>query len=258
MVYTNGPGHATQLAAETDAEVVVAIGGDGTVDEVAKGILGTSKTLGIIPCGSGDGLAFHLHLSRNVKTALKIINEGYSTIIDHATINGTPFFCTCGVGVDAVVSQQFAMGGRRGLPAYIDQTVRTWFKFKPETYTIEMDNTTIITKAMLVTVGNANQWGNKILITPHASLTDGLLDVTILEPMSLAEIPIFATQLIDGGVNRNPRVKNFKCTSVKIKRESQGAAHYDGEATTLGKEIDVKIVPAAIKVIVPKKYIHKI
>lgn len=258
VAYTTGPGHATQLAAETDAEVVVAIGGDGTVDEVAKGILGTSKTLGIIPCGSGDGLAFHLHLTRDVKKALSIINDGYTRVIDHAIINGEPFFCTCGVGVDAVVSQKFATGNRRGLPAYIDQTIKTWFQFHPETYTLEMDNCTISAKAMLITVGNANQWGNKVLITPQASLCDGLLDVTILEPMLLAEVPLLAAQLINGTVNRNPRVKSFRCSRIKIIRQSEGAAHYDGEATTLGKEIDIRIVPSALKVIVPKRYQNKI
>ena len=256
--YTKAKGDATVLAKETDAGIVVAIGGDGTVDEVAKGIIGTDKILGIIPCGSGDGLALHLHISRNIKKAIFNLNEFFVTPIDYATINGEPFFCTCGVGFDAAVSWKFAQAGKRGFKTYIEESIKTWFKFKAQEYILEMDNCAIRINALLVTVGNANQWGNETLITPYASIRDGLLDVTVLEPFTITEAPLIGAQLLDGHIDKNPRAKCFKCRSITIKRQDEGEAHYDGEAVKLGKEIEIKIVPGAIRTIVPQKSAYKI
>ena len=139
VIRTEYAGHAEIIARETEAETVVAVGGDGTVNEVARGIAGTSKTLGIIPCGSGDGLALHLGISRNYRTALKTIMAGKTVPMDAATVNGRPFFSVCGIGFDAVVSERFAKSGKRGLLSYIEQGLKTWREYTPDKYTIKID-----------------------------------------------------------------------------------------------------------------------
>ena len=198
FVYTERPGHATLLAREADADIVVAVGGDGTVSEVAQGLVGTDKVLGIIPCGSGDGLAFHLGLSRNPLKALRTIQDGITETMDYGKVDGRPFFCTSGVGLDAEVAWEFASAGKRGLWTYISLAWKIWQHFKPETYTIDVDGRTLSVPAVFVTVGNANQWGNQARITSLASVRDGLLDVTVVAPFHTCEIPVLATKLLDG------------------------------------------------------------
>lgn len=253
FVYTDHPGHATELAGGTDADVVVAIGGDGTVSEVARALVGTEKALGIIPCGSGDGLARHLKISHIVDYALKTILEMRTVTIDHGTINGQPFFCTCGVGLDAIVSMKFSQAARRGLPVYIEEALKTWIHFKPQHYRLTIDGKPMETEAVLITVGNANQWGNEGFIAPAASLNDGYLDITIIKPFLSVEIPLLAAMILDGHIDNSPRVKCIKCRSVSIHREEKGEAHFDGDPLILGKDIDIQIVPASLKVVVPAK-----
>lgn len=249
--HTEYKGHGEILARETDADWVFAVGGDGTVSEVGRGVLGTNKALGILPCGSGDGLALHLGISRNFIKAVKEINRSIIIVADHGLINDEPFFCTCGVGLDAIVSEKFAQSGERGLSTYLQKALQTWKKFEPQTYTITIDGEKLETPAVLITVANANQWGNNGFIAPGASICDSLLDVTIITPFNSAEIPILATQLLDKGLNRNPRVKEFKAHEITILRQEEGPAHYDGDPMILGKEINISIVPQAMKIITP-------
>lgn len=258
FLYTKAAGDATAMAAESDADAVIAIGGDGTVDEVACGLLGTDKALGIIPCGSGDGLARHLTISHNIDRAIRTIMEMEIRRIDHGLINGRPFFCTCGVGLDAVVSMEFARAGRRGLSVYIEKSLETWIKFKPDRYRIEIDGTVIDTEAVLITVGNADQWGNEGRITPLASLQDGLLDITIIKPFLNVEIPFLAAMIMDGHIYRSPRVMYLKGKEIHIHRENSGEAHFDGDPTMLGTDLDISIVPGGLNVIVPRKRANRI
>ena len=136
VVCTEYAGHAEVLARQAAERVIVAVGGDGTVNEVARGIVGTDKVLGIIPCGSGDGLALHLGLSRNYKQALRTILEGNVQKIDSGLINDRPFFSVCGTGFDAVVSERFAKSGKRGMKNYIEIGLKTWKEYAPEKYLI--------------------------------------------------------------------------------------------------------------------------
>ena len=251
FVYTERPGHATSLARNAEADIVVAVGGDGTVSEVAQGLVGTDKVLGIIPCGSGDGLAFHLGLSRNPLKALRTIQDGTSETMDYGTVDGRPFFCTSGVGLDAEVAWEFASAGKRGLWTYISLAWKIWQHFKPETYTIDVDGRTLSVPAVFVTVGNANQWGNQARITSLASVRDGLLDVTVVAPFHTWEIPVLATKLLDGRAHTSRRVTLLRGRQVTVVREKEGPAHYDGDPCMKGKEIHYEIVPAALHVRVP-------
>ena len=176
VAWTQHAGHGTVLARSADADIVVAVGGDGTVSEVGQGLAGTGKALGIIPCGSGDGLALHLGIPRDPVKAVQILNTGDISPMDMARVNDRPFFCTTGVGFDAVVAWSFAQAGHRGLWTYIREAWKAWWSFQPEHYDLDIDGTRWSGRAFLITVGNCNQWGNQARITPEASVNDGLLE----------------------------------------------------------------------------------
>jgi len=252
LVYTERPGHGEELARECPEKTVVAVGGDGTVSEVARGILGSDKTLGIIPRGSGDGLALHLGISRLPLVALEEILHGGPSTMDYALINGRPFFCTAGVGFDADVAWKFASGKRRGLVQYIRLAWKLWGNYKAQEYVITVDGEEHRLKAMMVTVGNANQWGNEAKITSQASVTDGVLDVVAVKPFKSLDIPQLAIRLMAGLAHTSKKVTSFKGKDIQITRPAAGPAHFDGDPLWLEENIHVEVVPSSLKVIVPK------
>ena len=248
---TRAPGDGTVIARECRSDIVVAVGGDGTVSEVARGLLGTDKVLGILPCGSGDGLALHLGISRNPAQAVQTLNTGNIVWIDTAEMDGCPFFCTAGVGLDALVSLDFAQSGKRGLNTYISTAWEDWKHRQPDQYVIETDTDCWAGKALFVTVGNANQWGNEARIAPGASLRDGLLDVTVVQPFATYEIPDLAARLMAGKADTSRHVRSFRGTHVHIHRDHPGPAHYDGDPFEAGTDMDLLVRPATLLVIVP-------
>lgn len=251
VVYTEYAGHAEQLAREAEEDIVVAVGGDGTVNEVARGLIGTGKTLGIIPRGSGDGLAMHLGLSHDLNKSISIIEAGKTKMIDAATINGRFFFSVCGVGLDAIISERFAKSGRRGLPGYIDQAILTWKKHTVDRYEIHIDGEKKIHDAVMVTIGNSDQWGNGARVTPLADISDGILDITVVEDFKDIEIPMLAYRLMSGTVNLAHNIRCYKGKEIRIVRENPGPAHADGEWFETDKTLEVKVLEHALKVIVP-------
>lgn len=256
IVYTQCSGHAAQLAreaAECGVDVVVAVGGDGTVNEVARSLTHTSSALGIIPCGSGNGLAHHLFIPINPIGALKILAECNIEKLDYGKINGQPFFCTCGVGFDAFVSQKFASAGKRGLMTYVDSTLKEGLSYKPETYHITFDGEEQTYEAFLIACANASQYGNNVFIAPAASMNDGLMDVTILEPFNLLEAPQVVLQLLNKTIDKNPHARTFQCKSLHIHRDSPGVVHFDGDPMECGTDIDVELIPQGINVVVNPK-----
>ncbi len=252
VVYTERPGHATQLAAESDSDAVVAVGGDGTVSEVARGLIGSRKAFGIIPCGSGDGLALHLGISRNPGKAIQTVNSFNTTRMDYGLFGDRPFFCTTGAGFDAEVAWRFAQAGTRGLWTYISEAWKTWKNFTPDTYEIIVDGSLWTGPAVMVTVGNVNQWGNQARITSLASVKDGLLDVAVVEPFHTVEIPVLAAKLLDGRAHTSRRTKMFKGRHVEIRRTAEGPAHIDGDPFMAGRTLVFDIVPSALEVIIPE------
>ncbi len=255
VVYTEYAGHAVKIAAQKAAEkafAVVAIGGDGTINEIARSLVHTDTALGIIPCGSGNGLARHLQIPLDPKKAVDIINGGRLEVIDYGKINGIPFFCTCGVGFDAFVSLKFSQAGKRGPLTYLEQTLLESLKYRPEVYELEMDgNASTRYRAFLIACGNASQYGNNAYITPRATLDDGLLDVTILEPFTVLDVPSLSFQLFNKTIDQNSRIKTFQCKSLRIHRSKPGVVHFDGDPMMAGEDIEVSIVQSELKVIVP-------
>ena len=253
LVYTERPGHGEQLARSCPEKTVVAVGGDGTVSEIARGIIGTDKVLGIIPRGSGDGLALHLGLSRIPLVALEELLHGDVEEMDYALINGRPFFCTAGMGLDAEVAWKFASGGKkRGLKRYISLAWKLWGKYTPDDYSITVDGEEHNLKAVIVTVGNANQWGNEARITSLASVQDGLLDIVAVKPFKSLDIPLLAAKLMDGRAHTSKKVVCFRGSDILIRRPGEGPAHYDGDPLWLGPEIHFQAVPSGLRVLVPK------
>ena len=254
VAYTKRAGHAIDIAteaAEKEIDIVVAIGGDGTINEIARSLVHTNTALGIIPCGSGNGLARHLHIPMDPRKALDILNEGTSDIIDYGKINGINFFCTCGVGFDAFVSLKFANAGKRGPLTYLEKTLLESLKYEPETYEIETEDGIAKYKAFLIACGNASQYGNNAYITPRATLTDGLLDVTILEPFTVLDVPALAIQLFTKTIDQNSRIKTFRCKKLCIRRDTPGVIHFDGDPMEAGENVNIELIQHGLHVIVP-------
>ena len=256
IVSTEHKGHATELAREYAArnyDAVIAVGGDGTVNEVGCGLVGTDTALGIIPCGSGNGLARHLGISMDPFKAVKWLNKSIFTDIDYGTINGHPFFCTCGVGFDATVSETFSNAGSRGVLTYMESILRKIATYKDQLYKLSFDNSSETFESFIVTCANADQWGNNAYIAPTASMQDGLMDVVVIHPFTPFDAPLLAFQLFNRQLDKNGKVTIRKCQRLTITREEDGPAHYDGEPIQLGKEINIEMVPGKLKTLIPDR-----
>lgn len=256
VVMTQYAGHAAAIArdaADDGVDVVVAVGGDGTVNEVARGIVHSETALGIIPCGSGNGLARHLMIPLNVKKSLMIINDLEVHDLDYGIINEYPFFCTCGMGFDAFVSQKFAEAGKRGPITYVQKVLEEGLKYRPETYEVEADEMVENYKAFLISCANASQYGNNAYIAPQASMSDGLLDVVIMEPFDLIEAPQIAIDMFSKTLDKSSKIKSLRTRHLHIHRSQPGVIHFDGDPVMTGAEIDVHVEPKGIKIIVNAK-----
>ena len=253
-VYTQCHGDATRLAAEAVAkgyDAVFAAGGDGTVNETADALCGSQTALGIIPCGSGNGLARHLGIPIDVREGLKVIHDESPHSIDYATVNGRKFFCTFGVGFDAAVSAAFAEKKRRGKLTYLQSTFQTYAHDEPELYTITANGRTITEKAFLVAVCNASQYGNNAYIAPNATIDDGLLDVTIIHAGNPLTTALVGFDMLIGNIERNVLIHSFRTSSLTIRRNGAGAAHLDGEPMELEDTLDINCHYRKLRVFSP-------
>lgn len=245
-------GHASEIAAmavKDGFDVVVAVGGDGTINEVARSLVHTGTALGVIPCGSGNGFARHLGIPIDIRKSIEFINNSKVTTIDYGRLNGNPFFCACGVGFDALVSDDFAKGSHRGLASYVQKTLVDWVKYEPEVYEVVADSVKKKYKAFIIACGNASQYGNNAYITPFASMRDGLLSVSILEPFTSIEVPLVVAQLFSNKIDKNSHVTTLSTRKLTIKRASAGPVHYDGEPATMDAVLDIEVVPEGLKVL---------
>ena len=253
ILVTERAGHASELAVSARDEgidIVVAVGGDGTVNEVARSIVHSDTALGIIPCGSGNGLARHLMLPMNLKKAIQIINRCEIHNLDYGVINGYPFFCTCGMGFDAFVSMKFAEAGKRGPITYVENVLREGLKYKPETYEIEDENGKMRYKAFLISCANASQYGNNAYIAPQASMSDGLMDVIIMEPFDVLEAPQISIDMFNKTLDKSSKIKTFKCKKLRIHRKEAGVIHFDGDPVMADKDIEIELKEKGIRIIV--------
>ncbi len=256
IVFTEYQGHASELTQKAIAEntdFIVAVGGDGTVNEIARAMVHSNSALGIIPVGSGNGLARELSIPLDIKNAMKVILEGHITSIDYSKANNQIFFCTCGVGFDALVSERFAEDKRRGVLTYMKSAIIEYLKFRPETYEILLEGEKTITeKAFLVTCANASQYGNNAYIAPHANIQDGLMDIAILSPINPLDVAPLIVQLFIRQIDKNNKIKHYQTSKITIKREKEGVMHIDGEPIRMEKNIMIESIHAGLNVIIPE------
>jgi len=249
---TEYAGHAAEIALDCAAQgrdIVVAVGGDGTVNEVARSLTHTQTALAIIPCGSGNGLARHLCLPMGTKEAIAIINGCKIEAFDYGVINGQPFFCTCGMGFDAFISLKFAEAGKRGPITYVENVLKEGLSYKPEVYEVEDENGARRYKAFLIACANASQYGNNAYIAPGATMKDGLMDVIIMEPFDVIEAPQLAADLFMKTLGNNSKIKHFRASSIRVHRKEAGAIHFDGDPIMTDADIDVRIEHLGIRIL---------
>ena len=253
---TEGPGHATVLAREAALagnEVVVAIGGDGTMNEVAQGLVHTPAALALVPCGSGNGLALHLGLPRSPLAALQLATGtgGRTVEVDTGTANGRPFFNAMGLGLDADVSRRFNQLTRRGLPAYARVAVAALRHLCPERCTITCGDRRESVDVLLIAVANSDQYGNNAKIAPGARVDDGRLDLVAISTGGWLSVAALAPRLFLGNLDRSPLVTRLVGARFTIDRVAPGLIHTDGETHETGARVEVVVQPRSLRIVIP-------
>lgn len=229
--------------------IVVACGGDGTVNQVASVVVNTNIALGILPLGSGNGLARSNQIPMDLKQALNVVSRAQTKKIDSGLINDIAFFCTAGVGFDALIADKFASSTKRGFQTYVKTVLKEYFNYKPHTYSINVDGKKTHTKAFLITIANAGQWGNNVYIAPKALIDDGILHVTILKPFSKFTIPAVISKLMSKRIHRSAYFESQDGKNIEINFEGELPSHFDGEPLKAKEKITVRINPLSLNVI---------
>jgi diacylglycerol kinase (ATP) len=239
-------------AAERDGhEVIYAVGGDGTVHEIAKRLAGRALALGILPTGSGNGLARHIGVPVDPRRALAACAAGRVMQVDMGEVNGTKFAGVMGIGLDAEVAHRFHTSAVRGMKTYLREGFRAYRQHRADELTITIDGETIRRPAFVLAIANSAQYGNGAVIAPGASMTDGLLDVILIEPVSLPRAAILLTRLFAGTLPRSGAVIHRQGREITIVRREAGPAHLDGEPVTLAQELRIRVHPGALRLLVP-------
>lgn len=229
--------------------IVVACGGDGTVNKVASVIVNTTMALGILPLGSGNGLARSNKIPMNLKQALEVIAKGSVHKMDSALINGIPYFCTAGVGFDALIANCFATSTKRGFSTYISTTFKEFFNYKTNEYIITVDGIKTTIQAFLITIANAGQWGNDVYIAPGAKINDGLLRVSILKPFSKRAIPLIAIKLFLKQIDTSKSFMALVGKKIEIIFNKELPVHFDGEPILVKDKLTIEVVPLSLNVV---------
>lgn len=254
VLFTEYPGHATLLtetALKNGADIIVAAGGDGTVNEVAAAMINSEIPLGILPAGSGNGLARCLKISMSYMIALHTIMKGNTRLIDTATVNKTFFISIAGVGFDAHVAQDFANSELRGLISYMRIILKEYRKYKSVKYQINIDGKSIEKQALMVSFANSNQFGFRTRIAPQAKIDDGFLDICFVKKMPFSKVPFAIYHLFKGTPGKTGYVEYLRGQKIQIRNEKEILMNIDGEPKKFEDEIEIKINPLSLKVIVP-------
>lgn len=255
---TREPGHATDLAREAvaaGADIVLAIGGDGTVNEVAQGLLGTSAALGVVPVGSGNGLARALRVPLQPERALDALETGMRCRMDVGLLNGRLFLNVAGAGFDAVVGAAFhdsgRRGGRRGLFGYVRLGLRELLSYRATKVALYADGSTHELTPFVLTFANGPQYGSGAVINPGARLDDGRLEVVAFERAPLPAILAAGSRLFLGGLERTRPYRRFAVARATVAAARPVAVHRDGDPDTASDRIDIELLPRALEILVP-------
>ena len=273
ITFTEYAGHAVELAkqyARMGFDAVVAVGGDGTVNEVAQGIVaglrvtgyglrGTGyglrgTALGIIPMGSGNGFARHLGIPIRPQKALEMINHSEPISVDYGLANGRLFVSTCGTGFDALIADHFAGSNKRGFSTYLQNIIHDAFSYQAQTYHIVGDGLDVTHKAFLITFANANQWGYEALIAPKASIQDGKMDIMMMSSHALLGSASLALRLFAGSIDDSHFMDTLRAREVTLFREEAAPFHIDGDPVEMEKDIHIRIVEDGLRVLAEKRF----
>lgn len=258
IVWTQYAGHARELAAEAVAKgipKVISVGGDGTMNEIASALLHAETALGIIPMGSGNGLARHLKIPLNPEKAIRMLNTATIHTIDSGNINGMSFFCTSGIGLDAHVGKAFDELPTRGFKTYALALIQKVKEFKGQLLNIQIDDAREITGTFLLTTfANSNQYGNNAFIAPEALLNDQRLNLVLMTPVNMTQALNKVYKLFKGQLNRDKDTHQISFSSLQITRKNEGPAHIDGEPAHLGTVIQVKTIASSLRILIPSAY----
>lgn len=235
-------------------DIIVAVGGDGTVNETASAIAGTDKVLGIIPYGSGNGLARFLQLPMAAAEAIKALNAGHVKSIDSAQVNGKWFFNMAGMGFDAHISEVFSRTKRRGFQSYFKSSIQEISKYKAQKYHLEIDGHVYDRTAFMLSFANSSQYGNNAHVSPKASVHDGLIDVCVIKPFPAYRLLEMGIRMLTKTSESSQFVEIIRGRHIKVERASPGPVHLDGEPSIIGANAEIKVIPNSLKVIVGSNY----
>jgi diacylglycerol kinase (ATP) len=255
IVYTDYAGHATVLSEDAAAngfDMVVAVGGDGTVNEVARGLLKTQTALGILPKGSGNGLARHLEIPLTIDGALRVLNEGHISSIDTGTINDRSFFTTAGIGFDAYISSVFAGSEKRGLKTYVELVLKEVLNYKHLPVKAHINGSTIETDCYVMAFANAAQYGNNAYIAPMADIRDGLLDVCLVRQLDFMKALDLSYCMMTKQPANASSAEYFKTEAIEVETDEPMMYHADGEYIGKANHFKVKLNHLSLKVVTPK------
>lgn len=253
--HTEGPGHGADLARKAlaeDYDIVVAVGGDGSINEVGSALIGTKATLGIVPAGSGNGLATHLGYGRNLDQAVRKLNLAETKVIDCGLLNGRPFFNVAGIGFDGLVSNLMRKQGKRGLLPYFLKSVEAGLTYTSRNCSIELDHRTIEEKCFVVAVANGPMYGYNVQIAPDAELDDGLFNVVILKDAPRWQYFAALPATLNGHLYDESFVEHFQSASITIRCPGKNHVHLDGEGMIIEGDLQFEMKPRALNILVPK------
>lgn len=255
IVQTKGPGHATELAsraADQGVELCIALGGDGTVSETARGLIGSDTTLGIIPIGSGNGLARHIGISLKPLNAFKQLLFGHSRQMDAAKVNDQYFFLATGMGFEGMVAHAFAKQKQRGFFQYLASSTASWRAYEPITLDWEMDGIRVQEPVFTWSAANGSQYGNDAQIAPGASIYDGLFNLVWLSPFPIWRGPALFARLMQGTLKPSTLYHQKAMHALTVRLEGKQLAHIDGEPAVFEDEVRLEIAPHVLKIIQPQ------
>lgn len=262
ILHTNAESNYSYLKEKIEAEKitdVIICGGDGTVNQVANALLGTEVNIGIVPMGSGNGLALAAKIPKPIGKALDIIFTGNTNYIDAFYINEKFSCMLCGLGFDAQVAHDFAKQKKRGLATYVKQSAKNFFRAKPYPFELVINKHRFATEAFFISIANSNQFGNNFTIAPKASLHDGLLDIVVVNKMNkLRMLWSVLKQLRHGKVHNGNDKKNysdkihyFQTKELSVQNPQLAPLHIDGDPAETAARFEIKIIEKAVRLIMP-------
>lgn len=254
IVETKKPGDAKKLSLEAvnnQYQTIIAVGGDGTVNECLESVINTKTALGVIPCGSGNGFALHIGMLSSPKEALKQLKKKNIKIIDTCTINKIPFVNVSGIGFDAHIANLFSKLNKRGFINYMKLIIKE-LSYQPKEYVLEYNNQSQKTSAYMIAFANASQYGNNACISPLSKITDGLVDIIIVKKFAKWRIPLFIMKLFKGNLHLSKYVQTIKCEKIKIITKEK-LIHIDGEPLQVDQPIVINASPKTLKILTPNE-----